>query len=398
MTDLEVIVCLILFIILAGYGFIILYFTTGLFKLDHASKTTAKNPSQEFKTLVTIIVPVRNEVKHIFRILEEFRLQDYPSELFEVIVTDDFSEDNTLAFIKRFVDLFPEFPLKLITGKSLESLEYGKKSAIERAQREAKGELIVCSDADTIRQSQWISSIVREYEQSKSQMILAPVSFRDEKSVFQKIQSLEFMGIMAVTAGSAAIGKPVMANGANLSYTKKSFQEIGGFKDNLQYASGDDQFLMSSISKKFGRSAIGFLYQRQAIVQTWPEDSLKSFFQQRIRWISKGKGYRDPLIIGVAMVTYMVHFSLLAGMVFGFFSSSLFFISFFLWIGKILIDYPGVYIMARFFNKKEMLGYYFIAQVFQLFYVVFIGALGLVLPYRWKGRERNASARVRSSG
>jgi hypothetical protein len=52
-----------------------------------------------------------------------------------------------------------------------------------------------------------------------------------------------------------------------------------------------------------------------------------------------------------------------------------------------LLEFPMVGIMARFFGKRKLIGYYFIAQVFQLVYVPVAGMLGLVLPYRWKGRR-----------
>jgi hypothetical protein len=46
-----------------------------------------------------------------------------------------------------------------------------------------------------------------------------------------------------------------------------------------------------------------------------------------------------------------------------------------------------VWIMTRFSGKRNLAGYYFIAQAFQLGYVPVVGLLGLFLPYRWKGRK-----------
>ena len=77
---------------------------------------------------------------------------------------------------------------------------------------------------------------------------------------------------------------------------------------------------------------------------------------------------------------------LLAGMLVGFFFPSLLAISILFWLGKILVDYPMVWIMSRIFRKKNLAGYYFIAQVFQLVYVTVAGLFGLFLTYRWKGR------------
>ena len=42
--------------------------------------------------------------------------------------------------------------------------------------------------------------------------------------------------------------------------------------------------------------------------------------------------------------------------------------------------------MASFFKKKKLVAFFIPAQVFQVFYVTITGLLGLIVPYRWKGR------------
>ena len=50
------------------------------------------------KTQFSIIIPARNEAANIKACVESILAQDYPKEAFEIIVMDDFSEDDT-AFI-----------------------------------------------------------------------------------------------------------------------------------------------------------------------------------------------------------------------------------------------------------------------------------------------------------
>ncbi|MCK9422238.1 MAG: glycosyltransferase [Bacteroidales bacterium] len=380
----------ILALLLLGYGFIIISFTWGLYKLDDLSPvenfTTSHHHS--FTTSVSVIIPVRNESRNITRILDEMRRQDYPDNLVEVIVTDDFSVDDTCKVAEHFIRQFQSFPLKLIDSKCIHAGETGKKKAIERAINMAKGDLILCTDADTCRESHWISSMVTCFENGNAKIILGPVVFQNENNLLQKIQSVEFIGLMGVTAGSASLGYPVMCNGANLAYPSIAFRDSGGFEGNKQFVSGDDQFLLAGIKNKFGRNSVRFQYDRSAIVRTDPAKTLTGFINQRLRWVSKGRGYRDPYIIAVAIITYLTHFFLLSGMISGFWWPEMFFVSFFLWLGKILLDYPMVLIMTRFFGKSKILGYYFIAQVFQLLYVVTIGPIGLIFPFTWKGRKR----------
>jgi cellulose synthase/poly-beta-1,6-N-acetylglucosamine synthase-like glycosyltransferase len=225
------------------------------------------------------------------------------------------------------------------------------------------------------------------YSSGKPGMVIGPVAFHREKSLFDKIQSLEFMGLIGTTAGSAAAGYPVMCNGANLGYRRDAYLETGGFSKNIGYDSGDDHFLMAAISKKYGEHSVKFLADREAVVYTQPEDSLQGFINQRLRWVSKSRGYREPAVIGLALITYAVHLFLLAGMVAGVFFPGLLAVSLALWLAKILIEYPMVWRMAGFLDKKHLLGYYFTAQVFQLFYVVLVGMFGTILPHQWKGRR-----------
>ena len=192
---------------------------------------------------------------------------------------------------------------------------------------------------------------------------------------------------MGTTAGSAALGYPVMCNGANLAYRRDSFLQTGGFSGNLKYLSGDDQFMMGAIRKHYGKGSLVFNIDPLSNVGTVPEATLTGFIHQRIRWVSKSRGYRDPVVIVVGAVTYLIHTLLLSGMLAGIFYPTILSFSLLFWLVKILLDYPMVWIMMRFFGKSSLTGYYFIAQLFQLIYVPVAGILGLMLPFRWKGRR-----------
>ena len=80
-------------------------------------------------------------------------------------------------------------------------------------------------------------------------MLLAPVVFSRTKSVFGQLQELEFMSLIAASAGAASVGLPIMCNGANLAYRKNAFEEINGYGADQKFASGDDMFLLMKIRK-----------------------------------------------------------------------------------------------------------------------------------------------------
>ncbi len=371
-----------------SYLCIICWVTIGLVKVDKGNrKEEVSGVSPGFRQPVSVVIPVRNEAGHIERILEEMRGQDFPVNLLEIIVTDDFSEDDTVKLATGFAARHPLFPLVIVLPDTAAGASSGKKQAIERAVQMAGGEIILCTDADTSRSPVWISSMAGCFTRPHTQMVLGPVALSHEKNLLQRIQSLEFLGIMGTTAGSAALGCPVMCNGASLAYRRAAFAETGGYSGNIRFRSGDDQFLMNSVIRKFGRRAVLFNRDPGAIVRTEPEATLRGFLNQRIRWVSKSRGYNDPVVIGVGVATWSVHCLLLTGILLGLVFPRILGLSLILWLVKMVADLPVVGLMSRFFGEKRLLLYYFPAQVFQLFYVATVGLAGLLLPYRWKGRK-----------
>jgi hypothetical protein len=225
------------------------------------------------------------------------------------------------------------------------------------------------------------------FNRKEIMMVLGPVSFKEGRNLLQRLQVVEFKGIMGTTAGSAAIGFPVMCNGANMAYRRFVFESVGGYSANMDYVSGDDQFLMSSVRRKFGRKAIVFMFNSGAIVSTDAENTLMGFLHQRLRWISKSPGYRDPIVVASGLVTWFMIILIFSGIVTGFFISSIMVFTILMMMIKMVVDYRLVRRMSLFFGKKETLPYYILAQFFQIVYVPLLSLTGLFLPFRWKGRR-----------
>jgi len=381
MTGWTEILILLASLCMALYVAQIVVFTTGL-----ARSQLLSEPEMLKDQFVSIIIPVRNEEQNITDLLEEIVNQDYPYRAMEVIMVDDHSSDGTMALVRKFAEDHPFFPLIAVESGD-DHYPHGKKGAIRRAVDVAEGEIFLLTDADTRRTPRWIIAMVAPFKSPGVQMVLGPVCFTGEQNLLQEFQSLEFLGLMGTTAGSASLGIPVMCNGANLAYRRQAFELSGGFNTGQKFLSGDDQFLMSSVKRRFGRRAILFNNNTVASVVTLPEKSLAGFIQQRMRWVSKSKGYRDPVVIAVGLITWLTHLVLLTGAVAGIFYPALLPVILLLFAVKTAIDYPMVRRMSLFFGKEEHLKYYLPAQLFQLIYVPVTGIAGLVIPYHWKGRK-----------
>jgi len=385
--DFELIFVWVITGVSCAYIIIMAIFTYGLTRIRRSHIAPIQSRFDKTPPRVSVIIPVRNESLNIRNCLDDMLMQDFPKEQMEILVADDNSEDHTLSLVQLFMKQHPEFPVSIIIfpGNLLD--EPGKKGAISRSVMAATGELVITTDADTRRGPSWISAMVKAYTHGRFQMLLGPVALQNETNLLQKIQSLELMGLIGTTAAATYFRIPLMCNGANLAYRRSAFIDAGGFKGNRHLASGDDVFLLAGIRKQYGANSIGFVFDRKASVFTEGEATFGGFLNQRLRWVSKSRGYKEKGIISMAVLTWLTHFLLLTGMLIGMFHPIVLVFSLGLWLGKILVEYTMVRMMSIFFDKKDLLGYYFIAQVFQLIYVVLIGISGNLFPYSWKGRK-----------
>jgi cellulose synthase/poly-beta-1,6-N-acetylglucosamine synthase-like glycosyltransferase len=362
------------------YIVIIVIYTIGWFKLR------TFYPGNEIKkTQVSIIVPARNEAKNISLLLQALYEQDYPIENFEVIVVDDNSTDQTAEIVNAFIKQHTDFYIKIIqlTGKSKEA-SY-KKKAITQAVESSLGELIITTDADCFVNKNWLRSFVSFYQSEKSQMIVGPVCFHKGFSFFEKLQSFEFLSLIAITAGAIRIRRPIMCNGANLAYEKSAFMAVGGF-GNDKFSSGDDVFLLLKIKQHFGNESVRFLKTLDAIVYTEPKKNMKDFIQQRVRWASKNKGY-DAKILLVSFTVYIVNLLLIIGLALSQVYPSLFKIILLAMFIKMIIDLPILFGITKFVNQMKIMFYAIPMIILYPIYIIITGALGIIGNYQWKGRK-----------
>ena len=367
-------------VLLMCYSGILLFFIKGWWALKNGQSLQS-----QFKTRVSVLVPVRNEEKHIANLLQDLIAQNYPSTLFNIIVIDDHSTDQTAAIVRSFSNSNVRL-LNLTLEKPINSY---KKRAIATAIAECDSELIITTDGDCRMGPDWIASIVSMYEQEHCQLISSPVAYHHEKNLAEKIQTVEFE--LLIAAGAACIQNkfPNTCNGANLAYTRSAFYAVGGFKGIDELASGDDELLLHKMHKQFP-GGLRFLKEPRAIVYTEAKNSLRAFFQQRKRWASKSVKYADKRMVLLVSLIYL--FNLIV-----FIQAGLLFFTqanlniFVVLIGvKLGLDGTLIYQSLSFFKKRRLL---FLLPLVEIFYVIYILIIGIIAniggAYEWKGRTVN---------
>ena len=343
-------------------------------------KTPVVNLSN-FKTRVTVLIAARNEEESIHLTIEDILAQDYPSELTEIIIVDDHSTDRTADIIRSYADR----GVKLLQLNEDQPLNSYKKKAISEAIALSTGELMVATDADCRMGDKWLSTIVGYFEAEQPVMISSPVGYFEERSLFERMQALEFSYLIGVGAAFIGNGRASTCNGANLAYRKDVFYEVGGFKGIDDLASGDDELLLQKVAARFpGR--IGFTKLSNAIVYTHAKHNLSSFLQQRRRWASKSTRYKDKKIVALAVGIWLFNVSLLISAALSFFSFDIFKLFLVQFALKMAFEAWFLIPIARFFKRTELVPLVPLLSPLHVLYMVYIGLIGNNSKYIWKGR------------
>jgi cellulose synthase/poly-beta-1,6-N-acetylglucosamine synthase-like glycosyltransferase len=338
------------------------------------------------RTSISVLIPVRDEELTILPCLYSILSGIYPKNLLEIIVIDDHSADNTPKLVRNLCH--PQIHLvELRNHVQVHENQPFKKKAIEAAIGQAKGDLIVTTDGDCVAQSNWLTLIAAFYETKGKRFIAAPVNFHKEKSFFERFQSLDYIGMMGITAAGVQGNLNHICNGANLAYEKKLFHEVGGFKGIDHVASGDDVLLMQKVVR-FHPDAVGFLKNYDATVFTQAKPNLKEFYNQRMRWATKSSSYTEFVTVFQLAVVFIFCLSIFTSLCLSIFYdiSYIIFPCIFLFI-KLLFDYIFLNMMTKFFKRTDLMKDFLLSQLCHIAYIVIIGFWSNIRKtYVWKGR------------
>jgi biofilm PGA synthesis N-glycosyltransferase PgaC len=377
----------LIILLFAAYGMLIEYYRRAWNALP--SYVLGKTNAERATTKISVIIPVRNEQNNIKSLLDCIFEQSYPKNLYQVIVVDDHSTDDTWNLINGLQ--YAQMDLKCLQladfTRNLSMSAY-KKFAIEIAINNASGDLMVTTDADCRPSPDWLLVIASFYETSNAKFIAAPVKIDSGNSFLSIFQTLDFLTLQGITGASLFKKIHSMCNGANLAYEKKVFYEVGGFQGIDNIPSGDDMLLMHKIYRKYPDQVL-FLKNKDAVVSTQPVKSWRGFINQRIRWASKADKYDDKRIFWVLVLVYTVNLLIASLVIAAFWDTTYLVLLLVLLLMKTWIEFPFVKSAATFFRQQKLMAYFPLMQPLHIVYTIVIGWLGKFGSYEWKGRKIN---------
>ncbi len=236
---------------------------------------------------LSVIIPTRNRAKVFEKVLHSLTTQTYPKELFEVIVIDNGSTDDTESVCNKFVAIFPNF--KYIYD-SRPGLHVGRHDGMKAA----KGEILVYADDDIIATPEWLEAIKNAFNNQRVALVGGKIlpkwevdmpdwinMFKTEMKYGWTISYLSLLDFGDLTKEIPAY----YVYGCNFSIRKPVLFECGGFhpdsipQELIRYRGDGETVLSLAIMKKGYKS----VYEPKACVyhRVPPERLTVDYFCRR---------------------------------------------------------------------------------------------------------------------
>lgn len=366
-------------------GFILIYvLLVSSFVYGFQKMPKLKRKASESSINFSIIIPFRNEEKHLPALLDSISNLNYPKSSFECLFVDDESSDDSVKIIKNWMN---NSGLKIALLSNQRRTKSPKKDAIVTAIEKADFEWIITTDSDCIVPKDWLQEFSSVIIKKDSKIVAGPVDLRTESNSFMhRFQELDFLSLQGSTIAGFGIGKPFMCNAANLAYQKEKFKKLNGYEGNTDIASGDDIFLFEKFLLKYPKD-VHYLHSYDAVVHTSSLNSWNDIIQQRIRWASKSGAYKTffPKLVG--LIVLLGNLSLILSLLMIFLQPQLWYLCLFFWLLKSLVDMIILNQSMSFFQKRVPLFRVLQVALFYPFFTVFIALRSLISGYEWKQRN-----------
>jgi cellulose synthase/poly-beta-1,6-N-acetylglucosamine synthase-like glycosyltransferase len=329
---------------------------------------------------VSVIIPFRNESTGLNLLLSDLADQKYPKDKFEVIIVDDHSNYPPGSLISVFKNKIN------IRELNLGDNEQGKKAAMIKGLNASGSELVLTTDADCRVTPDWIPEMSNYFISRKVKLVFGSVLYRKSRKLNECLQGLEYLSLVATGAGFAGNGYPVLCSAANMGFERIRYMEFIEENKSSLAVSGDDVLFMLWLKKKYPGQT-GFIKSLSSIVETEPVASLKEFINQRLRWTSKSRYYKDIVIILTALIVYFGSLTLSVLLVGAFFSGMLLKGFIVLFLVKCIIDIVLLYIVTGYYRNRYLLVIFLPLEIVYFIYISITGLIGNFLSFDWKGRR-----------
>lgn len=234
---------------------------------------------------LSVVIPAYNEEKYIGASLEEL-ITHAGKDIFEIIVVDNASTDQTAAIAKKYKGV------KVVAEK-----RKGLTRARQAGLMAAKGDLVAYIDADTRVKPGWFHKVIKEFEKNKRLVCLsAPYSMYDV-SKWKRMLVWSYWNLLAYP--TYVLLMKYMVLGANFVARRSVLLKIGGFDEKIEFY-GEDTNIARRLHKigkvKFLRKSLVTSSARRMEAEGWVRIGLKytaNFINEVLKHKPATSEYKD---------------------------------------------------------------------------------------------------------
>lgn len=342
-----------------------------------------KNGISFIKRTVSVVIAARNEEKNISNLLTGLINQSYPHELYEIIVVNDRSEDNTARIVEQFSAGFDNIILINVAATPKDFSP--KKYALTRGIKAAKGEVLMLTDADCLVNKYWVESMVSMFTDDTDLVVgfsRTKIADWSKASFCTRYEFFDFLVMFIAAAGAILSGRAFSCSNQNLSYRRSSFFRVGGFEKIKHITSGDDVNLLQLFRKEKMKARFSLI--PHSFVYTKPVSGWTQFINQRARWASNSKWQLilNPEFFIYLLSVFMLNVTVLTA-IFLHWQSALI-----LFTVKVICEYIFISSTFNLFEKeRKRLSFLPVWSLIQPFYILIVTILGLFNIFIWKPRS-----------
>ena len=191
----------------------------------------ADYPLQRAGSVVSVIIPARNEAMNIERAVRSILATEYGS--IELIVVDDRSSDATAEIVERLArSAEAAGRLQLVRGAELPEGWFGKSWAIIQGYGVARGDVLLFTDADTWHHPELLPRTVTVLTSERVDLV-SVVSRQEMVSFWERLVQPHVLLALASRVGDlrrvnrTRITWDAIASGAYILTTRRAYETVG---------------------------------------------------------------------------------------------------------------------------------------------------------------------------
>jgi len=225
--------------------------------------------------LVSILIPCHNEEECIVETIKYIENQEYSN--IEIIAINDASTDNTLNILRGMKKAWPNLRVINMTENK------GKGVGLTMGAMAAKGEYLVCIDADALLDAKAIKYFMWHFLHfPRVGAITGNPRVRNRTSIVGKIQVGEFSSIVGMIKRTQRIvGKIYTVSGVIAAFRKSALMSVGFWSDDMVTEDID-------ISWKLQLKFWDIRYEPRALCWILMPETVRGLWRQRLRWAQGG--------------------------------------------------------------------------------------------------------------